>query len=475
MSGYGGGQVKKRIWLGALLAAVAVLALVAAGCGGSKKSSGGNKGGGGGGNVTALPASSCNAMQYKGSGKPDYLIASDLPLIGGSRTQTVQMNKAIAYVLSQQSWKAGKYKIAFQACNDASAQLAKWDPTKCSANAHAYAGDSSLVGVIGTFNSGCAAIIIPVLNKAPGGGLQMISPANTYGCLTEPCAGNEPEKYYPSGKRTYARVAPSDPNQGAVQAKFMQQQGVKSLYILNDKEAYGLGVAKNTEGAVKALWIKVLGFSAFDPKSSNFQALFTKIKNTNPDAVFIGGLVDENSGQLINDKVTVLGPNTNKPASAGGGVMLFLPDGYTTPAIFLRSQGGTPNANGAYFSVAGVGLDKYKGAALEFIDGFKKTLNGAALNPYAILAAQAAQVMLSAISKSDGSRSSVISEVYKTKVTNGLIGSFTFNKNGDLSGATGASVLYTIYIGKGNNLVTFVNGVAPVPSLTQAARKEAAG
>src|SRR6266571_271917 len=326
MSGYGGGHVKKRIWLGALLAAVAVLALVAAGCGGSKKSSGGNKGGGGGG-VTALPASSCNAQQYKGSGKPDYLIASDLPLIGGSREQTVQMNKAIAYVLQQQNWKAGKYNIAFQACNDASAQLAKWDPTKCSANAHAYAGDSSLLGIIGTFNSGCAAIEIPVTNKAPGGGLQMISPANTYGCLTEPCAGNEPEKYYPSGTRTYARVAPSDPNQGAVQAKFMQQQGVKSLYILNDKEAYGLGVAKNTDGAAKALGIKVLGFSAFDPKSTNFQALFTKIKNTNPDAIFIGGLIDENSGQLINDKVSILGPNA---ADASKGVVLMLPDGFTT-------------------------------------------------------------------------------------------------------------------------------------------------
>ena len=463
----------KRFRIGLLLVAAAGLALTAAGCGGGSKKS--SSGGGGGNGVTALPASSCSPVQYNGSGKADHLIASDLPLIGGSRQQTTQMNKAIAYVLDQQNWKAGKYKIAFQACNDASAQLAKWDPTKCSANAHAYAGDSSLVGVIGTFNSGCAAIIIPVLNKAPGGGLQMISPANTYGCLTEPCAGDEPEKYYPSGTRNYARVAPSDPNQGAVDAAFLKSKGVKRVSVLNDKEAYGLGVAKNTEGAVKALGIKVLGFSAFDPKSSNFQALFTKIKNTNPDALFIGGLVDENSGQLINDKVTVLGPNTNKPKSAGGGVMLFLPDGYTTPAIFQRSQGGTPNANGAYFSVAGVGLDKYKGAALEFIDGFKKTLNGAALNPYAILAAQAAQVMLSAISKSDGSRSSVISEVYKTKVTDGLIGSFSFNANGDLSGATGASVLYTIYIGKGNNLVTFVNGVGPVPSLTQAARKEAAG
>jgi branched-chain amino acid transport system substrate-binding protein len=464
--------VTKRFRIGLLLVAAAGLALTAAGCGGGSKKS--SSGGGGGNGVTALPASSCSPVQYQGSGKADYLIASDLPLIGGSRTQTVQMNKAMTYALSQRDWKAGKYKIAFQSCNDASAQLAKWDPTKCSANAHAYAGNSSLLGVVGTFNSGCAAIEIPVANKAPGGGLAMISPANTYGCLTEPCAGNEPEKYYPSGTRTYARVAPSDPNQGAVQAKLMQQKGVKSVYILNDKEAYGLGVAKNTEGALKAAGIKVVGFSAFDPKSTNFQALFTRVTNTNPDAVFIGGLVDENRGQLINDKVSVLGPNTSTPTSAGGGVMLFLPDGYTTDAIFQRSEGGTPNAKGAYFTVAGVGIDKYKGAALTFIDGFKSQLGGKPVDPYAILGAQAAQVLLDAISRSDGTRSSVIEEVYKTKVTDGLIGTFTFNKNGDLSGAKGAAVLFTVYLGT-NKLTTLNSGVAPDATLTAAARKEAAG
>src|ERR671930_1333438 len=405
MSGYGGGHVKKRIWLGALLAAVAVLALAAVGCGGGGKKGGGGGGGGGGKGVTALPASSCNAMQYKGSGKPDYLIASDLPLIGGSREQTVQMNKAIAYVLQQQSWKAGKYKIAFQACNDASAQLAKWDPTKCSANAHAYVGNSSLIGVIGTFNSGCAAIEIPVLNQAPGGGLQLLSPANTYGCLTEHCSATEPSKYYPSGKRNYARVAPSDPNQGAVDVAFLKTKGVKRVSVLNDKEAYGLGVAKNFAGAAKALGMTVTGFAAYDPKQANYRALFTRIQGQNPDAVFIGGLIDENSGQLINDKVSVLGPNTPNPSS---GVMLMLPDGFTTDAIFQRSQGGTPNAKGAYFSVAGVGIDKYKGPALKFINGFRSTLHGKPVDPYAILAAQAAQVLLDAIAKSDGSRSQVV-------------------------------------------------------------------
>jgi branched-chain amino acid transport system substrate-binding protein len=454
--------VKKRIWLGGLLAAIAVLALVAAGCGGGgkKSSGGGNKGGGGG--VTALPASSCNAMQYKGEGKPDYLIASDLPLIGGSRTQTVQMNQAIAYVLQQRDWKAGDKKIAFQPCNDASAQLAKWDPTKCSANAHAYAANSSLIGVIGTFNSGCAAIEIPVLNQAPGGGLQLLSPANTYGCLTEHCSATEPSKYYPSGKRNYARVAPSDPNQGAVDAAFLKSKGVKSAYILNDKEAYGLGVARNFRGAAAAAGIKVLGFDAYDPKAPNYQATFQKIKATNPDAVFIGGLIDENSGQLINDKVNVLGDN-NK-------VKLMLPDGFTTDAVFQRSEGGTPSANGAYFSVAGVGIDQYKGAAEKFISGFKSQLGGKPVDPYAILGAQAAVVLLDAIEKSDGTRSSVIDNVFKTDVKNGLIGSFSLNKNGDLSGATGAALKFTIYVGAGNHLKTILT-TSPEADLVDAARK----
>jgi branched-chain amino acid transport system substrate-binding protein len=252
--------LRRYATLGLLALLVGALALAAAGCGGKKSSSSS------GGKVSALPASSCTPLEYKGEGDPDVLIATDFPMQGSSRTQTLQIVGATRYLLDQQGWKAGDHKIALQVCDDATAQAAKWDPDKCSRNAHAYAQNASLVGVVGTFNSGCAAIEIPVMNQAPGGGLLLLSPANTYGCLTEPCAGNEPEKYYPSGKRTYARVAPSDPNQGAVDAEFLSSQGVKSVYILNDKEAYGLGIAKNFQGAAKALGMKVLGFSAYDPK-----------------------------------------------------------------------------------------------------------------------------------------------------------------------------------------------------------------
>jgi hypothetical protein len=106
-------------------------------------------------------------------------------------------------------------------------------------------------------------------------------------------------------------------------------------------------------------------------------------------------------------------------------VMLMLPDGFTTDAVFQRSQGGTPDAKGAFFSVAGVGIDRYKGASLDFIQGFKQTLNGKPVDPYAILGAQAGKVLLDAIGKSDGSRQQVITDVFNTKVNNGLIGSTT--------------------------------------------------
>ena len=180
---------RKRGLLGVLALFVAVLALAAAGCGGDDESSSGGStteaSGSSGGNIEALPSSSCTAVEYEGEGDPDVLLASDFPLQGSSRTQTIQIVEAIRYLLEKQNFKAGDHNVAYQSCDDATAQAGKWDSGKCSTNAQAYAGNEKVVAVIGTFNSGCAAIEIPVLNQAPGGGVAMISPANTYVCLTE--------------------------------------------------------------------------------------------------------------------------------------------------------------------------------------------------------------------------------------------------------------------------------------------------
>ena len=460
-------QAPKRRYLWILAMLVAALAVVAAGCGGDddEGASGGTgteQSGGSSGNISALPSSSCTGVEYKGDGEPDVLIATDLPLQGSSRTQTVQIVEAVRYLLEQNNFKAGDHNVAFQACDDSTAQAGKWESGKCSSNAQAYASNEKLVGVIGTFNSGCAQIIIPVLNQAPGGGVAMISPANTLVCITEGgpgCDSTEPDKYYPSGTRNYARVAPHDAYQGAAMAEFAKEQGIKSIYILNDKESYGLGVATNFRNAAQHLGIEIAGFEAWDPKASSYEALFSKIKRTGADAVFLGGLIDENGAKVIKDKVAVLGAND-------GAVKLLAPDGFTTQQTI--DEAGEAAA-GMFLSVAGVPIDQFKGKGKEFADSFKADkLKGKPIDPYAIYGAQAGQVLLDAIAASDGSRADIIKKMFETKVDDGLIGTFEINENGDPSQAGGAVVGFTIY--KATTKLETEKTLSPKPEDVQAAR-----
>ena len=454
--------MKNRSLFALLAFIVAALALVAAGCGGDDDEEG--DGGTAAGEVRPLPAASCQGLEGPHKENADVLIASDFPMQGASRTQTVQMVKAIRYILEQRNWTAGDYTIAYQVCDDATAQAGKWDSGKCNQNARNYAANDAVIGVIGTFNSGCAAIEIPILNKAPNGGIGMVSPANTYVCLTEGtgCDESEPEKYYPTGKRNYIRVVPYDAFQAAADAQLTRDLGAKSVYILNDKEAYGLGVALLYRAAVEELGIKVAGFSAWAKESASYEPIMRRIKQTGADAVFLGGLIDENGGQVIKDKVQVLGPND-------GDVKLIAPDGFTTQATI--DEAGVENARGMFMSVAGVPTEKLTGEGKEFVDGFKQELGGEAIDPYAAYAAQAAAVLVDAVENSDGTRANVIENLLNTKVTNGILGSFEINQNGDVSNAKGNIVGYTIYRAE-KTLVPY-REITPDNKLVQAARQGA--
>ena len=301
--------------------------------------------------------------------------------------------------------------------------------------------------MIGTFNSGCAQLIIPRINRAAGGAIPMISPANTLVCITEGgpgCAEDEPDKYYPSGVRNYARVAPHDAYQGAAMAEFAQSKKVESVYILNDKESYGLGVATNFRNAAESLGIEVLGFEAYDPTQASFEAVFTKIEGTDPDAVFIGGLVDENSGQLINDKVAVLGPNTPNPDD---GVMLLLPDGFTTDAVFDPGEGGTAKARGSYFSVAGVPIDDFTGGGAEFAPPSARRSAATRSSRTRSTVRSPRRSSSQAIEAAGTDRAGILEEIFNYSVEDGLVGSFEINENGDPAGGEGAVVGFTIYVG----------------------------
>jgi branched-chain amino acid transport system substrate-binding protein len=436
----------------------ALLALIAAAAGCGSKSATDNTatvGSGGKGSsagLTALPASSCSAIQSGGTGKAKYLIASDLPLQGSGRTQTIQMTKAIAFVLKQHNWKAGRYELAYQSCDDATAQAGKWDSGKESANANAFANDPNVVGVIGTFNSGAAEIAIPILNRASTGPVAMVSPANTYVGLTHGgpgTAAGEPDKYYPSGKRNYIRIVAADDFQGAADAMLVQQLNLKKVFILNDKEAYGLGVASNFRNAAKKLGIAIAGFTAWDGKASSYEALATKIKSSGADAVFLGGLICENGGKLIKDI-----------HSAAPGVQIMAPDGFTPVSAVVQEAGSA--AEGATVSVAGLPNSQLKGAGKQFVSAFTKAAGGAP-DPYSVYAAQAAEVLVTAIQKSDGSRADVAAKLFETNVTNGILGTFKIDANGDTT-----SNPVTVYRVKGGKQTDF-KVITPPPSLVKTA------
>ncbi len=393
-----------------------VLAFAAAGCGGDDS-------GGGGGEATALPAASCGAIRYEGEGSPELLIASDLPLQGANRALTTEMADAIEFILAQQDFKVGDKTIGYQSCDDATAQAGSWDSAKCSANARSYANNQSVVGVVGTFNSGCAKLEIPVANRAPNGPLAYVSPANTYPGLTISGPGTEsgePDNYYPTGQRNYARVVWNDQFQGAADAEFAESLGLKKVYVLTDKETYGNGIATLFGQYAKKLGIEILPSrpEAWDKKASSYDAIASKIKSSGADAVFLGGIICNNGGKLIKDLRTALGPD----------VTIFGPDGWTPISATIEGAGGA--AEGMYITQPGIPNDQLTGAGKQFVDDFTAKI-GHAPDPYTSYAAQATQVLLSAIEKADGERSEVAANLTNLDVTGGVLGDFKIDENGD--------------------------------------------
>jgi branched-chain amino acid transport system substrate-binding protein len=351
------------------------------------------------------------------------LIASDLPLQGANRSLTTEMAQAVEFVLEQADYKAGGKTVGYQSCDDSTAQAGSWDSAKCSSNARSYANNESVIGVVGTFNSGCAKLEIPVANRAPNGPLAYVSPANTYPGLTISGPGTEPgepDNYYPSGQRNYARVVWNDQFQGAADAEFAKAQGLKKVYVLTDKETYGNGIATLFGQYAKKLGITVLPGTpqAWDKAASSYDAIASKIKQTGADSVFLGGIICNNGGKLIKDLRAGLGPD----------VQIFGPDGFTPISATIEGSGTA--SEGMYITQPGIPPDQLTGSGKEFVDAFKAKI-GHEPDPYSLYAAQAAQVLLASIDDANADRSKVAQELFNRTVTDGVLGDFMIDENGD--------------------------------------------
>jgi branched-chain amino acid transport system substrate-binding protein len=334
------------------------------------------------------------------------------------------MAQAVEFILKQHDWKAGGKNIGFQSCDNSTAQAGSWDSAKCTANARAYANNSAVIGVIGTFNSGCAKLEIPIADRAPNGPIAYVSPANTYPGLTISGPGTEsgePDVYYPTGKRNYARVVWNDQFQGAADAQFAKDQGFKKVYVLTDKETYGNGIATLFQTYAKKLGIATVPSqpAAWDKNASSYDAVATKIAQTGADAVFLGGIICNNGGKLIKDLRAGLGAN----------VTLFAPDGFTPIDAATIKTGGTAT-EGMFITQPGIPSEDLSGAGKTFVTDFTKA-NGKEPDPYTNYAAQATDVLLTAIDEANGERANVAQHLFGQDVKDGILGNFKIDENGD--------------------------------------------
>jgi ABC-type branched-subunit amino acid transport system substrate-binding protein/streptogramin lyase len=375
---------------------------------------------------------SCGKPVYESGEEPQYLVVSDLAL----RTpgaENPSMVKAIELVFRKRGFRAGKYRVAYQSCDDSTSQIGIFDVPKCAANAKSYAAGASVIGVIGTYNSGCAQSEIPFLNKAPDGPLAMVSPANSYIGLTRRDPFAEPgqlEALYPTGVRNYARVYPTDDVGPAGAALFLKRLGARRVTALTDRDGYSDLLVHAFRVTAPRIGLDFVGVSTFDARAKDYTALVTRLSRADVDAVYVAGYLNAgNTAELIRELRRGLGPR----------VRLVTGDGFLPISGMLQTLG--PIARTLYISFSGgVGEDQLSSAGRSFLKEFLATGTATRFSPFALYAAQAADVMLDAIARSDGTRASVTRELMRTRVDGGILGSFRFDRNGDTTSRTASIV-----------------------------------
>jgi branched-chain amino acid transport system substrate-binding protein len=392
-------------WMAASGCLIAAFAVGVTACGGDDSGSGGGGGGSSSGGGKTLD------------------IYSSLPMQGASRTQTTALTNGIKLALKQANNKAGDYTVKYTVLDDSTAQAGSWTPEATQANARKVAQDDSAGVYIGEFNSGASAISIPILNEA---GVPQISPANTAVGLTsdEPgAAPGEPDKYYPGGTRTYARIVPKDTIQGAALATLMKQDGCTKVEMTNDKEVYGAGLSKNIQSSAEANGLTVIANDAIDKNAANYRSLAAKAKGAGADCFVYSGITANNAVQLYKDFAAAL-PDAK----------LYGPDGVAESGFVDPKEGGIPEAvaKRVKVTVATLSPDEYPPEGKKFFDDFTATYGEKNPDPYAIYGYEAAQLALDAIKRSGtGEKADILKAIFATKDRSSVLGTYSIDENGD--------------------------------------------
>jgi ABC-type branched-subunit amino acid transport system substrate-binding protein len=375
-----------------------------------------------------LPASTCSGIA-SGGRTPDLLIASDMPLQGSNNAPPRAVVGGIRAVLADRGFRAGRFTVGYQSCDDSTAQTDGFEHRKCAANANAYSRAERLVAVIGTWDSFCAQIEIPILNAAPGGPLALVSPANTHPNLTRggvlalpPPIGRrgEPGAYYPTGERNYFRTVARGDLQGVALAELAAELRLRRVYLLYDDALGRVLFADGFARAAPRLGVEVAGNEGFLNDAPDYDRLVGRIARSGADGVVLGGWLG-NAGELL--KALRAGLDRRTAMMTG--------DGFAIVPDVVDTLGRA--ADGLYVVVPDVPPEALEPTAAG--RSVVRALGATAYAGYVMQAAAATEAVMDAIARSDGTRASVLERLRTLRETDGIIGGFRFDRYGDMTPA----------------------------------------
>ncbi|TAM74323.1 branched-chain amino acid ABC transporter substrate-binding protein [bacterium] len=343
-------------------------------------------------------------------------IGSDFPVSGADSADGIPVQNAIQLAIDDANKRAPKgYRFELLSMDDAVGGV--HNPQQGASNIRSFAADPNVLGVIGPFNSNVAAAQIPVSNEAQ---LAQISPATTNPTLTKTT------KYRTAhpGDINFFQVPATDDVQGRVLAQLAMQMSLKRVYVLDDNETYGKGLADEFDSNLRKLGGTVLGHDHVTSGQQDFKGLLTKVAATHPSAVFFGGCTSTGGG-LIRTQMTGAGLDPQKIPLLGGDC--------TTDDAFLKIAGSA--ANNTYYTAAAPNPEKMQGAHVfvkEYASRFHSDLGAYSASGYA-----AGQIMIAAIEQALKSndnklptRAEVLSNLRHAKDVATILGPFGFDKNG---------------------------------------------
>jgi branched-chain amino acid transport system substrate-binding protein len=353
-------------------------------------------------------------------------IYASIPLHGASRVEGAAVISGASLALASAQERVGRYRIVFRPLDDSTLARGEWDPGQTSENARLAVQDRTAVAYIGELNSGASAVSIPLLNRL---GIAQLSPSSTAVGLTTAGPGaapGEPEKYYPTGVRTFARIIPSDAVQAHAQVRLQRSLGCTKTFVLEDGEVDGEDASTSFSLAAQAGGLPVAAVQAFDTKATDYSSLAAAIAQTGSNCVLISAITDNNAVTLTKQLAAKL-PTIKIFGTAG-----LAESTYVDPAL-----GGIPTQIDprVWITVATLDPSAYPPAARRFITTYEHSYGPP--QPYAIYGYEAMSLVLNAIARGSDNgtrpvrRSAVRKAIFDTRDRTSVLGTYGITPDGD--------------------------------------------